>query len=330
METSRRCLFAAGIGTTLGGPILAAPHVARAQTGWPSERPIQVIVPFPPGGGTDVNIRAMTSHFQRHLPGSNFVVINRPGAGAEIGYTAAFQAPPDGYTIGTIITPSLQTITIERTPRYTLMDFAYLATIVEDPSGFHVSPNSPIRTVADLVAAAKANPGAIAVGTAGVGSDDHLLMIGLERAAGIKLNHIPFAGQAPTVIALIGEHIQVASMNMGESVALIRENRVRPLASAGAARFAMTPDVPTFREAGYPLDTRVVRSLVAPGGTPREIQRRLEEVIANTMRDPLWIAEAERLFVPLHYLNAEQTRDLVLREAEALRDVWQHGPWRDV
>jgi tripartite-type tricarboxylate transporter receptor subunit TctC len=329
MHMSRRGLMTAGMGAAFGCVTLAAPRIVSAQSAWPAGRPIQIIVPFPPGGGTDINIRAMTIHFERHLPGARFVVVNRPGAGAEIGYTAMAQAAPDGYTMGTVITPSLQTITIERQPRYRLEDFAYLGTIVEDPSGLHVAPDSPFRSAADLVSHARAHPGTIAVGTAGIGSDDHLLMIGLERAAGIQLNHIPFAGQAPTVTALIGGHIQVASMNMGESVALIREGRVRPLAAAGPERFAMTPDVPTFREAGLPLDTGVVRSFVTAAATPRAQQVQLAGMIEATMRDPAWIAEAERLFVPLRYRNPEDTRALVFREATALRAVWQDRPWKD-
>ncbi|MGK7863294.1 tripartite tricarboxylate transporter substrate binding protein [Falsiroseomonas sp. E2-1-a4] len=326
MNASRRQVL--GLGASLAGGALAAPGIARAQD-WPGDRPIQIIVPFPPGGGTDINLRAMTVHFQRHLPGSRFVIVNRGGAGGEIGYTAMASAAPDGLTLGTIITPSLQTITIERQPRYRLEDFAYLGTIVEDPGGFHVAADSSWRTVADLVAHAKANPGAVAVGTAGIGSDDHLLMIGLARAANIQLNHIPYAGQAPTVSALLGGHIQVASMNMGESVALIRQGQIRPLAAAGPQRFSMTPNVPTFREAGFPLDTGVVRSLVVPAATPEPIRRRLEQTIAETMRDPAWIAEAERLFIPLQYRSAEETRAIVFREAEALRELWQHQPWRD-
>lgn len=324
MRTSRRDLMVAGLGAAL-----AAPGVARAQGAWPTERPIQLIVPFPPGGGTDVNIRAMTSHFERHLPGARFVVINRGGAGGEIGYTAMAQAAPDGYTMGTVITPSLQTITIERQPRYRLEDLGYIGTIVEDPSGFHVAPDSPFRTLADLIAHARSKPGEIAVGTAGIGSDDHLLMMAVEQAANVTLNHIPFAGQAPTITALIGNHIQVASMNMGESAGLIREGRVRPLATAGLERFPMTPEVPTFRESGYAIDTGVVRSFVVSAGTPAAIQARLEAMVASTMRDPVWIAEAERLFIPLRYRSASETRDLVFREAEALRTLWQRRPWRD-
>jgi tripartite-type tricarboxylate transporter receptor subunit TctC len=324
MEASRRRVLGAGIGAAL-----AAPGLASAQPAWPADRPIQIIVPFPPGGGTDINVRAMPPHFQRHLPGSRFVIVNRPGAGAEIGYTAMAQAAPDGYTIGTVITPSLQTITIERQPQYKLEDFAFIGTVVEDPGGFFVAPNSPWRSIADLVAYAKANPGRVAVGTAGIGSDDHLLMIALERAAGIQLNHIPFAGQAPAVTALIAGQIEISSMNMGESIALLRESRVRALATAGQERFHMAPDVPTFRESGYPLDTGVVRSFVVPAATPRAIQDRLAEMFANTMRDPLWIAEAERLFIPLRYRNPDETREIVFREQEVLRNLWRERPWKD-
>ena len=118
-------------------------------------------------------------------------------------------------------------------------------------------------------------------------------------------------------------------MNIGESVGLIRDGRVRPLASAGPQRFAMTPDVPTFREGGFPLDTGVVRSLVAPAATPEPIRRRLEETIAATMRDAGWIAEADKLFIPLQYRTPRETREIVFREADTLRGVWQQQPWRD-
>jgi tripartite-type tricarboxylate transporter receptor subunit TctC len=111
--------------------------------------------------------------------------------------------------------------------------------VVEDPGGFFVAPNSPWRNVADLVQAAKAAPGTIAVATAGIGSDDHLLMIEFENAAGVQLNHVPFAGQAPGVTALIGGHVQIASMNMGESVGMMREGRVR---APGRCRPGALPD----------------------------------------------------------------------------------------
>ena len=125
--------------------------------------------------------RAMVPYLERHLPGARFVVLNRPGAGAEIGYTALATAPPDGLTIGVVIVPSLQTITIERTPRYRLQDLAFLGSVVDDPGGFFVAPDSPLRSLAELADHARANPDKVAVGTAGIGSDDHLLMLGFER-----------------------------------------------------------------------------------------------------------------------------------------------------
>jgi tripartite-type tricarboxylate transporter receptor subunit TctC len=209
----RRGLMAAGLA--------GLPFAARGQGGaWPGERPIAFIVPFPPGGGTDVMARAMVPHLERPLPGARFVVLNRPGAGAEVGYTALATAAPDGFTMGVVIIPSLQTITIERAPRYRLEDLAYLGSVVDDPGGFFVAPDSPLRTLSDLAAHARANPDRVAVGTAGIGSDDHLLMLGFERLVGARLVHVPFAGQAPTISALLGRHITVAAMNIGESLEL--------------------------------------------------------------------------------------------------------------
>jgi tripartite-type tricarboxylate transporter receptor subunit TctC len=154
-------------------------------------------------------------------------------------------------------------------------------------------------------------------------------MIEFENAAGVRLNHVPFAGQAPGVTALIGGHVQIASMNMGESVGMMREGRVRALAAAGPARFPMAPDVPTFAEAGYPIDTGVVRSLLVPVATPAPIQQRLQAMLAATMRDPAWIAEAERLFIPLQYRSPEDTYRIVWDADRALRALWARRPWKD-
>jgi tripartite-type tricarboxylate transporter receptor subunit TctC len=320
-ELARRSLMAAGLA--------ALPLAARGQAGWPSERPISFIVPFPPGGGTDVMARAMIPHMERHLPGARFVVLNRPGAGAEVGYTALASAAPDGHTIGVVIIPSLQTITIERTPRYRLEDLAYLGGVVDDPGGFFVAPDSPLRTPADLVAHAKANPDKVAVGTAGIGSDDHLLMMGFDRAAGTRLVHVPFAGQAPTITALLGRHITVAAMNIGESLELVKQGQVRPLAQASPERSALAPDIPTFREQGLDLTGGVVRGLALPAATPAPIRARLEAMLLATMDDPAWQAEAARLYQPLRRMDGTGFTRLVHQEAEALRRLWQERPWKD-
>ena len=318
-----------GLGLMAAG-LAGLPCAARGQgAAWPGERPISFIVPFPPGGGTDVMARAMVPHLERHLPGARFVVLNRPGAGAEVGYTALATAAPDGFTMGVVIVPSLQTITIERAPRYRLEDLAYLGSVVDDPGGFFVAPDSPLRTLSDLAAHARANPDKAAVGTAGIGSDDHLLMMGFERLVGARLVHVPFAGQAPTVSALLGRHIAVAAMNIGESLELVKQGQARPLAQASPERGALAPDIPTFKEQGFDLTGGVVRGLAVPAGTPAPIRARLEAALLATMDDPGWQAEAARLYQPLRRMDGAAFTRLVQQEAESLRRLWHERPWKD-
>ncbi len=316
------------LGAALAG--LAAPRLAAAQApAWPAERPIGFIVPFPPGGGTDVMARAMIPFLEKHLPGARFVVLNRPGAGAEVGYTALATAAPDGYTMGVLISPSVQTITIERTPRYKLDDFAILGSVVDDPGGFFVAPDSPLRSLQDLAAMARQQPGAVSVGTAGIGSDDHLLMIGFQRVTNSEMTHIPFAGQAPTVTALLGRHITVAAMNIGESMELVKQGQVRGIGQAGATRSALAPDIPTFRDQGIDLVGGVVRVLALPAATPAPIRARFAAALAATMEDAGWQQEAAKLYQPLRAMTAEQATDYVQAEARSLRQLWQQRPWRD-
>ena len=314
----------------LGGlPLL--PALARAQApAWPTERPIAIIVPFPPGGGSDVMARAMVPYFERHLGGgARFIVLNRPGAGAEVGYTATAMAAPDGYSIGVIVSPSLQTIPIERQPRYRLEDFAFLGSIVDDPGGFFVAPDSPVRDLRDLAALARAKPDQVSVGTAGIGSDDHLLMIAFARLTRTRLTHVPFQGQAPTVTALLGRHITVAAMNIGESLEPMRQGQVRAIAQAGAARSDLAPDLPTFREQGFDVTGGVVRGLALPAATPAPIRARLEAALLGTMDDPAWQADAVRLGQPLRRMDGAALAALVRAEDTALRRLWQESPWKD-
>ncbi len=304
---------------------------ARAQApAWPADRPISIILPFPPGGGSDVMARAMVPYLERHLGGgARFIVVNRPGAGAEVGYTATATAAPDGTTIGVIVVPSLQTITIERAPRYRLEDFAFLGSIVEDPGGFFVAPDSPVRDLRDLAALAREKPDQVSVGTAGIGSDDHLLMIAFARLTGTRLTHVPFQGQAPTVTALLGRHITVAAMNIGESLEPMRQGQVRAIAQAGAARSELAPDLPTFREQGFDVTGGVVRGLALPAATPAPIRARLEAALLATMDDPAWRADAARLGQPLRRMDGAALARLVREEEAALRRLWQESPWKD-
>ncbi|GGG30545.1 hypothetical protein GCM10010964_18090 [Caldovatus sediminis] len=315
-----------------GAALLAAPPALRAQTAaaaWPTERPIEVIVPFPPGGGVDVMTRLILPLAQARLPGSNFVVLNRPGAAGQIGLEATFNAAPNGYTIGATTIPAHSGIAIERPTRYRPLDFTFLCNIVDDPNAIFVRADSPIRSLGDLIERAKAGPGQINYGTTGIGSDDHIFMLELEHAAGLPpQTHIPFAGSAVLTPQLLGGHLDMAVGNAGEMITLGREGKVRGLAVATAERMRQAPDVPTFRELGYDLVAGASRGLVGPPGIPEPIAARLRAAFGEAMADPAFQRDAERLVMPLRPLLGEDYRKMASEVDAQLRALWQRRPWR--
>jgi tripartite-type tricarboxylate transporter receptor subunit TctC len=307
---------------------LSAPRPARAA--WPAERPIEVIVPVPPGGGLDTMTRVAAAAAQRHLPGARFVVVNRPGAGGQIGWEAAYAAAPDGHTLAASSVPAMVSYAIERSTRYRADGFTYIANVVDDPGGLFVAEGSPLRGLEDLLAAARARPGAVTYGSTGVGSDDHFLVIALEEGAGLRpMNHVPFNGTAPMLAALLGGHLEVGAFNVSEGLALMREGKVRALGQAAAARWAAAPGVPTFREQGLDVVVGASRGIVAPPGLPAEIRRRLEAAFGAALADPDFLREAERLGLPLAPQIGEDFRRAVLTEDRELRDLWRRRPWRE-
>jgi tripartite-type tricarboxylate transporter receptor subunit TctC len=317
---------ALGLFSLAAAGIVAGP--ARAAD-WPNERPIQVFVPFPAGGGVDVMARVLLQQVSVHLPGARFVVENRVGAAGQLGFEATFRADPDGYTLGAITTPAANTIAIERRPQYRVADFTFLANVVDDPGGFFVRPDSPLRTLQDLQAAARREPGALAYGTAGVGSDDHLLGLAFEAAAGVQLSHIPYNGTPPIITDLLGGRLAVGSLNMGEGFALLREGRVRALAQGGSDRWAGTPDVPTFREQGFDVVGGSARGIVGPPGIPVPIRDRLTAAMGAALASPAFLAEAARLNLPLRPLLAGEYSAFVMSNDAAAKALWQRRPWRE-
>ena len=185
----RRTLLAGLAGLPLATPALA-------QSSYP-DRPLTMVIAFPAGGGTDVAARPLARIMEKYL-GQAVVITNRPGASGEIGFTELARAKPDGYTIGFINTPTIVTIPIERpATRFRLDDFSPVLNIVDDPGAIWVLPDSPIRTVADLVAEAKRRPGQVSYGTSGIGSDDHLAVLALERVSGDQVPAHPLRRRRP-------------------------------------------------------------------------------------------------------------------------------------
>jgi len=301
---------------------------ARAQE-WRPDRQLTMIVAFAAGGGTDLAARTIARFMERDL-GQPVVVMNRPGAGGEIGFTELARARPDGYTIGFINTPTIVTIPIERPQaRFRLDDFAPVLNVVDDPGAIWVLPDSPIRTVADLVAEARRRPGQISYGTSGIGSDDHLAVLALERVTGTKFLHVPFAGGAPVRTATLSKQIDLAVTNIGEAIGDYRQGLFRPIGQMGTARWPVMPDVPTFREQGFDVVEGSMRGLAAPAGLPRPVLERIVEAARKAALDPEWQAVATQLALPLRLLGPDEYRaELVALQAQ-YEKLWAAHPWKE-
>lgn len=287
------------------------------------EKDIRVIVHVSPGGGTDNMVRLVTRYMGEKL-GINFIIENHAGAGGQIGYTALSMAEPDGYTIGTITTMSIVTHELTREGlAYTLRDsFAPIARIVLDPSGSVVLSDSPFQTLEDLIKAAKENPGKINWGGTMLWGTHHVHAALFEKAADIKLNYIPFDGQAESSVAILGGHIDVAASGMTEWLSLIEEGKLRALAVAGPERLKWLPDVPTYKELGYDIEVGSNRGLAAPAGTPKELIEILSNTAREVLQDPEFLEKAEKVGIAptLSYLDGEDFRAYLLTLQSDIQD----------
>src|SRR5258708_4441194 len=268
--------------TSLCTALLLLPAAAGAQ--YP-ERVINLIVAYSPGGGTDLIARAIAPYIERNLGGgAKIAVVNRAGAGGEIGFAALANAAPDGYTIGFVNTPPLLTIPIERPAQFSWQRFDYLGNIIDDPCNFSVHTDTDIKDLKQLAAYARANPGAVTVGTTGIGSDDHLAMLLFGRAAGVQLRHIPFKGSADVRAAIAGKQITVAAINIGEAMQYQKGGTpLRNLVQMSPARTNLAPDLATAREQGYDIEMSSLRGLAAPRGLPADLRERLVEAVAPSV-----------------------------------------------
>lgn len=319
--TTRRGIAGALLSAGLARPALAQPA-------WPAGRPVEVIVPYPPSGGIDLMARLLTRHLPGALAGVTFVVTNRVGAGGQIGNEAIFAARPDGYTLGAVATLGFITKALERPMRWRTEDYTYLANAVDDPGALWVRADSPLRDAADLRAAALRRAEAVSVGTAaGTSSDDHLLLLAFEAATGAKALHVPYNGTAIAIRDLLGGQLDVASYNLGEGLALLREGRTRCLGQAAPARWPAMAEVPTFREQGMDVLGGSARGFVGPPGLPPEIAARLIAAFRTVLAEPGFLAEAERLNLPLRPLFGEEYRAAVLAEAASARALYERSPW---
>ena len=307
--------------------LLAAPALVSAQDRYPS-RPIRLVVPFAPGGTTDVLARLVAARMGEQL-GQQVVVENKPGAGGNIGADGVAKAPPDGYTLllGTPGPLAINGSLFKSMPFNPQRDFAPIGQLIGIPSVFIVAANSPHRALRDVLAQAKANPGRTSYASPGNGTTPHLAAELLKSMAGVDLQHVPYKGDAPAVTDLLGGQVPVMVSNVAGVAALIKDGRVRPLAVTSATRSKLLPDVPTVSESGVPgYAVTAWAGIVAPQGTPAPILARLhaelnkamaapdiQERLAQLSADPLPSASPEQF---AQVLRAEEARwAKVIRDA---------------
>ncbi|HWL79611.1 MAG TPA: tripartite tricarboxylate transporter substrate binding protein [Roseomonas sp.] len=310
----------------LGSVALAMPGVARAA--WP-DRPIQIICPGPAGGGMDAYARAIIPFVAPRLGNANMVVINRPNASGQLAFESVALAEPDGYTIGVAQTPNLVTLPIERQVRYQVKDLTFIANVVEDPGGIFVRADSPLRDMAGLVEAGKRKPGEPAIGSAGIGTDDHLLILALQQATGSRFAHVPYAGTPPIITGVLAGDLAAGSFNVSEGLGLLRQGTLRLLGQGGARRWEAAAEVPTFQEQGIDVVAGSVRGVIGPPGMPDALRDRFRAAFAEALADPAWLREAARLSLPLHVMDGEEQRRVFLADDVKLRALWERHPWRE-
>ena len=256
---------------------------AVAQDAWPN-KPVRLVVPFAPGGSTDVIARLLGQKLSA-LWGQPVVVENRAGAGGNVGADAVAKAAPDGYTLlmasGSItINPAIY----KKMPFDTLKDLAPITNVTEGPMLVVVQDGSPYKSLKDLIAAAKAKPGAINFASAGVGSQVHLAGENFANAAGVDLQHVPYKGEALGYNDLIAGQVQMMVGNFAAASALLGPNRLRALAVTSKQRMPQMPELPTAREAGLPdFENIGWFGLLAPAGTPAAVIQKVHRDTARVM-----------------------------------------------
>ena len=325
MTFPSRSLLAGTRRTLLAAIGALAIGAAPAWAAWP-EKPIELVVGFAAGGGTDITARTLAVHLGRHL-GTQVVVTNKAGASGELGLAQVAKAAPDGYTIGMTNMPGLVTLPIERRTQFKGGDFAYIANLVRDPSAFSVLANGKYKTLADLIADAKARPGEISYGSTGVGTDDHLAMALFERLTGTRLNHVPYNGAGPLRTAVLGGHVVVGGMNLGEVMPF--RDKVQVLAQASAGRSQLAKDVPSFTEQGVNLVFSSERGIVAPVGIPAEVQQRLADALRAIAADPEFQKQMVTQFTEMDYLEGTAWKTRLDKATAEFQTLWKSAPWSD-
>jgi len=307
----------------LAAGALLAPLAALAQADYPN-RPITMIVPFPPGGVADITARPVAEAMGRILK-QPVVVENKAGAGGGVGMQYVARAKADGYTVlmalsSISIIPEADKI-LGRDPMYQLAQLVPIARFTADPTVLAVLADGPYKSVKDLVEAAKKAPGTIPYGSSGNYGTMHVPMEMFTASAGTKMLHVPFTGAGPAVVALLGGQVQALSTGPSSVMGHVKGGKVRVLATWGESRHPALPDVPTLKELGYDAQFSQWTGLFVPAGTPEAVIAKLREAARAAVDDATFKAALAKVETPVQYLDQPQFKPFWDQDAAKLADV---------
>lgn len=323
MKTFLKALVAASSALLL----VTAVHAAGEADGWPS-KPLTFVVPFPPGGITDNTSRLLALKLGEKL-GQQVVVDNRPGAGGSIGVEYAVRQPADGYTLiyGTQGTHAAN-LALYKNVRYDpVKDFTPVHGMSESPLILVINPNKPFKTVPELVAYAKQNPGKLNFGSAGAGTATHLTAELFQTTAGIKMTHVPYKGSSPALTDLIAGNLDLAFDYAAVVLPFVQSGKLKALAVTGKSRLGSAPDLPTVAELGYPgAESSAWGAMFVSSKTPAPIVKRLADAMAEVIVNPEVLAATEKFgSVPMRGMRGEKLDAFVKSEMTRWREVVQNS-----
>ena len=303
LDLRRRLLLGAAAAGLAAGALPAA-----AQSNWP-DKPITMVVPFPPGGVADTVARPVAEALARELKQS-VVIENRAGAGGALGMGAVARAPADGYTVlmalsSISILPEADRI-LGRRPAFTLDQLKPIARFTADPTVLVVRADAPYKTLGEFIAYAKANPGKLNFGSSGNYGTMHVPMEMLKAQASFFATHIPYTGAGPAVLALLGGQVDAVSSGPASVVQHIRSGKLRALAHWGDKPLLALPEVPSLTQLGQPVQFAQWSGLFVPTGVPEDVVQKLRAAARKAAADPAVVATITKAGSPIEYLDAPE------------------------
>lgn len=295
---------------------------------WPDDAPIEVVVGFAPGGGTDLMARKLAPFIQKHLGGKGqFVVVNKPGAAGELANAYVAKAKPDGYTVAVVNLPSFYFVPMMKKTQYATDDFQLVARVVDDPTVLAVRSDSKFANLQAVIAQSKQAPASVSVGHNGAGTNGELA-IDLMAQSSIKLNPIPYKGSAAQKTDLLGGHLDVAIVSAGELPELhdgAAKGQFRALAQLTTKRSSVLPQVPTATEAGVNVLMSSERGFAVPKGVPADIVKRLDDAVAAALKDPGYLGQSTDDKV-ISYMTGTQWHQVMEQSRKALQPLANAQP----